>query len=112
MKDSIRKILLPLKLGFQPAGCILVGDVIKIKGLGNTNSKLAISTPRCVFTADFEPNQHNGKILKRNLSTKSVEGKVYAIFSKHIIVEVSLGDNWFQVCDYRNPYVVENQQYN
>ena len=85
-------ILVPLKLGFRPAGCISVGDTISISQLGFLNSQLSIVSPKCVFNADCDINRKNGLKLRKQLQKGGLTGKVFALFTKYFIVEVVLDD--------------------
>lgn len=85
---SVSTILLPLKLNFRPAGCITVGDAIEINSLGVLNGQISVVSSNCVFSAEYNYNKKNGERLRRRLLNGQVNGKVFALFSKHFIVEL------------------------
>lgn len=107
MVNANLKILFPIKIDATPS-CILVGDNVVIDKVITPNS-IVLSTSRCKLSAEINPSRRNAVILSSYLTYGPLYGKVFAQFINHLLIEAEVQSHWFQVCNYRNSQVPENQ---
>jgi hypothetical protein len=97
--SAAQLIIVPLKIDSTPTNPLFVGDLIKVELIDSSISKLRISSNNWLTYVKVSERLRNESRLLTILKEEGTIGRVYAIFQRHILVEIPFQSSQFHFCN-------------
>jgi len=97
--EKYSMIILPLAIEDCYIGKLTVGDAIAIDSVEPNNVEIRVSSENWVINTSLNLKFRNASKLNTFLGVNGVTGKVFAIFKRHILVELALETRQFHFCN-------------